>query len=236
MLTDRDLEVKWKTEKARKERQRLRDLEATLRLDVPRLTWLAITFLDTPGNPAYTPLVIGPCLGMVKGDRWLWGGGPSYRPLPPDLTVVATYPQDPDNFEGAFVAHCKTFPAEPGTPGPSYAWIAPDGRWFEVPHGQHTYTGDALYCQETGKYGTWQDLIEIGWIAISLNGLVLGNSEHGTSDALSGPQMAILEALLQGGGTPAHWRHNLHAALRRADEYPTLSHVIPTYPKEKQPC
>lgn len=227
--------MKWKTEKAHKERQRLRDLEPTLRLDVPRLTWLAITFLDTPGNPAYTPLVIGPCLGMVKGDRWLWGGGPSYRPLPTDLTVVATYPQGPDDFEGAFVAHCKTFPRKPETPAPDYAWIAPDGRWFRITHGEHSSTGDALYCQETGKYGTWQDLVEAeAWVAISLNGLVLGSNERGTSGPLSKAQETIIKGLLERENTPTTWKRHLLSALNRAGEYRSLSHSIPTYPTISQ--
>lgn len=234
MLTDKEIAIRQRTLSDTKERKRVRSIDGSLRPDVPRMTWLAITFLDTPGNPAYTPLVVGPCLGLVEGDNWMWGGGPSYRPLPPDLTVVATYPNDPDDWEGAWVTHCKTFPAEPGTPAAEYAWIAPDGRWFQVPHGEHQRVGDALYCQETGKYGAWQDLIGIGWISISLNGLVLGNSERGTSDALSDPQMAIVEALLEREDTPAKWKRNLVSALNRADEYRSLSHSIPQYPNLSQ--
>lgn len=228
MLTDREIVVRQKTLSDMKARQRARDLDGSLRPDVPRMTWLAITFLDTPGNPAYKPRIIGPCLGMVKGDRWMWGGGPSYRPLPEDLTILATYPNDAEDWEGAWVTHCKTFPELPGTPAVEYAWIAPDGRWFQVPHGEHERMGDALYCQETGEYGTWQDLVdEKKWIAVSLNGLILGSSEDGTSGPLSDAQMAILEALLEDDATPDAWKRNLWSALNRADEYHQVSQVIP---------
>lgn len=192
-------------------------MNETIQLGIPRGKWVVMQYVQSFANKAHMPEMAGPYLGIAEGNKWLWGGGPSYMGLPENAELVAVYSGiDIDDYPTAYITFCKQFPilAEDPPRSGENAWVDPDGRWFPTPFKEHRGYGKALLAQEYGEYGDWQDLMGKGWIAFDASGHTLGNAEMGFSGKLSKAQVLLIDRL-QKQSDNKDWRMNMESALYR---------------------
>lgn len=135
-----------------------------------------------------------PCLGRFDGDKWLWGGGPSYCILREgQYTLLKEYEfADDPSWEELELPFYKEF--APATPDPltaSGGWISPAGEFFQANSMEHDGVAKRLAAVLHDSREGMTLLEENGWVHFYQDGLVAYNHERG----LTAAQRKTLESL-----------------------------------------